>query len=161
MSFRETELVHLRETCQPTPSEFDSPTSRSIEGQGGTTYLVLGTEKQPVAHAGAMRKRINIQIPRLHRLGKVQDGERVVRLRPQVEISLLVHVRQQVLEVILARQAELVHGSQQADERAAEVLADERPAEDPGEEVPRRQVVLEGLRLVGARRRGDVELDAA
>ena len=108
-----------------------------------------------------MRERTNVQVIELEVSCQLQHRQGMVRMVDDVQVAFLVQVVHHVLHVVLHVRPELVHAVQEPDKSIAEVLSDHRSPEGPCEEVPRRQVVLEGLGLVCSGGWRDVELEEA
>ena len=108
-----------------------------------------------------MRERTNVQVVELEVSCQLQHRQGMVRMVDDVQVALLVQVVHHVLHVVLHAGPELIHAVQEPDQSVAEVLPDHGSPEDPCEEVPRRQVVLEGLDLVCSGGWRDVELEEA
>lgn len=58
-----------------------------------------------------MRKRVNVQVPQLKILGHMQNSKGMIGLVARIQISLFVEVAQQILFVVHACIAKLLHAA--------------------------------------------------
>lgn len=91
----------------------------------------------------------------------MQNSKGMIGLVPRVQVSLFVQVAQQILLVVHAYVAKLVHAGMQSHECVSQVIPNHGSPKNPGKEIPGRDVILQGLGATRRRRRGDVEVDPA
>lgn len=71
-----------------------------------------------------MRKRVNVQVSQLKILGHMQHGKGMVGLVARIQISLFVEVAQQVLLVVHACIAKLLHAGKYSHECISKMVSD-------------------------------------
>lgn len=109
-------------------------------------------------HPNAVSKRPFIQVAQPERFRQVEDGRRMDGRLGHVEVLRLVHVHQQVIDVVSGSGPELAHRMEQRNQGASQVAAYHWPPQHPRAEISDGQMVVLRLPFAGMRRSRDVEL---
>lgn len=107
------------------------------------TYSVVGKRSSQAAHADAMRKRSSVEVLPAKVFCKLQSTNGVCRLLRKVQVSLFVHVTEQITLVVTVSSAVYLHPLEQTYQRSTQALTNERPADDPSKEIANEEMMLE------------------